>query len=527
LFPEAPVRLESRFGSSAPGFRLSEMQMGDRIEHVFDSWVRELPPQSTAPAGGTGSGGVLTAVRGFREQMSRAAAEGSLAQLSDADRVDLLRALEELACTTAGVQAVVTVDFDTSQRADQAAAGIPAERQGRGVAAQVALARRESPSLGARHLGLARILQTDLPHTRGALLAGRITEWRATLITRETAGLSVEYRALIDDQLAGTPERITRLEGCSDRRLIGDILHLAQTLDIEAVLERRRRAETSRRVTGRPAPDTMMYLTALLTARDGVAVLATLTAAANAANAAGDPRTRDQIMADLLVARLTGRDRLQGTTDVTINLIIKDSALFTDNPTDDNPAYQDATENTFDDPGDDLGDDDPGDTESAYLQDYGPIPAELAREIARQSLHQPDQNPADDAVRDTADGLVSPARVRWRRLYSGPGGALVGMESKARIFPPGLARLIRLRDHTCRTPWCNAPVRHLDHVIAHADGGPTTATNGQGLCAACNHTKQAPGWRSHPRPNPTGRHTVTTTTPTGHIYHSTAPPLAG
>ncbi|MGN6440817.1 MAG: hypothetical protein ACTHL6_02825, partial [Arthrobacter sp.] len=62
-------------------------------------------------------------------------------------------------------------------------------------------------------------------------------------------------------------------------------------------------------------------------------------------------------------------------------------------------------------------------------------------------------------------------------------------------------------------------------VIAWHNGGPTTAANGQGLCEACNHTKEAPGWTAKPVPGP--RHTVATTTPTGHTYHSTAPPLPG
>ncbi|MEO7745083.1 MAG: HNH endonuclease signature motif containing protein, partial [Actinomycetota bacterium] len=83
---------------------------------------------------------------------------------------------------------------------------------------------------------------------------------------------------------------------------------------------------------------------------------------------------------------------------------------------------------------------------------------------------------------------------------------------------------IRLRDRTCRTPWCDAPVRHVDHVRAHADGGPTTAANAQGLCEACNHAKAAPGWAATTTTSAQAGHTVTLTTPTGATYHSTAPP---
>jgi hypothetical protein len=85
-------------------------------------------------------------------------------------------------------------------------------------------------------------------------------------------------------------------------------------------------------------------------------------------------------------------------------------------------------------------------------------------------------------------------------------------------------RFILLRDQSCRTPWCDAPIQHLDHVTASRANGTTTATNGQGLCEACNYAKAAPGWLAHTvRAGP--GHTVRTTTPTGHSYDSTAPPV--
>jgi hypothetical protein len=106
------------------------------------------------------------------------------------------------------------------------------------------------------------------------------------------------------------------------------------------------------------------------------------------------------------------------------------------------------------------------------------------------------------------------------------------MDSRARIFPPGLRRFIQARDDTCRTPYCDAPIRHLDHIIPHHAGGPTTTDNGAGLCEACNHTKETPGWTARPASRSAAtssgdRHTIQLTTPTGHTYHSTAPPLPG
>ena len=65
-------------------------------------------------------------------------------------------------------------------------------------------------------------------------------------------------------------------------------------------------------------------------------------------------------------------------------------------------------------------------------------------------------------------------------------------------------------------------IRHIDHVVPHVAGGPTDATNGAGLCEACNYAKDAPRWRA--RPGPGG--TVTTKTPTGHTCTTRPPPVA-
>jgi 5-methylcytosine-specific restriction endonuclease McrA len=74
-------------------------------------------------------------------------------------------------------------------------------------------------------------------------------------------------------------------------------------------------------------------------------------------------------------------------------------------------------------------------------------------------------------------------------LYESPTG-LVATESRSRRFPEGLAELVTIRDDTCATPWCDAPIRHIDHITPWADDGPTALTNGQGLCAQCNLDKQ-------------------------------------
>ena len=144
----------------------------------------------------------LRPVHRHRERMARAlagmaalaAAGWSRGRRADAERVEQIRALEELKAAASAAQARVSAGLYASVSAARAARGVPAAERGRGVAAQVALARRESPSRGSRHLGLARALTAEMPHTLAALTAGRLSEWRATLLVRETACLSVADR---------------------------------------------------------------------------------------------------------------------------------------------------------------------------------------------------------------------------------------------------------------------------------------------------------------------------------------------
>src|SRR5215218_2770518 len=75
------------------------------------------------------------------------AAAGGLQLSPDcAGLIDQLRGLEDLKCVVAGLQARIAVAFDTAQRHARAQIGVPATEQGQGVAAQIALARGESPS---------------------------------------------------------------------------------------------------------------------------------------------------------------------------------------------------------------------------------------------------------------------------------------------------------------------------------------------------------------------------------------------
>ena len=109
--------------------------------------------------------------------------------------------MEEVKNALAAVQAVEAVAFDASQRERQVEAGWGGHRLGRGIADQVALARRESPHKGSRLLGLARALVHEMPSCLAALQRGEVSEWRVTCVARETAHLRVEDRRAVDAEL--------------------------------------------------------------------------------------------------------------------------------------------------------------------------------------------------------------------------------------------------------------------------------------------------------------------------------------
>ncbi|MCV7408407.1 HNH endonuclease [Mycobacterium florentinum] len=386
--------------------------------------------------------------------------------------IERIAELERIKSAAAAGQARAAAALDAARREAEAAAGVPAARRGRGVGGEIALARRDSPARGGRHLGFAKALVHEMPHTLAALECGALSEWRATVIVRESACLDVEDRRRLDAELCADP---TSLHGMGEARLAAAAKAIAYRLDPHAVVERAARAEHDRTVTIRPAPDTMTYLTALLPVAQGVSVYAALR---READTRGDGRSRGQVMADTLVERVTGRDAAV-PAPIAVNLVVSDETL--------------------------LG----GAATAGDICGYGPIPGAVARAMVSR------------AVTDRR------SRATLRRLYAHPrSGALVAMESRARLFPRGLAAFIELRDQRCRTPYCDAPIRHRDHAQPWAAGGPTAATNGLGACERCNYTKEADGWRVTTNIDETHTHTAEFTTPTGHTYRSTAPPRA-
>ena len=167
--------------------------------------------------------------------------------------IDQMRELEDVKSAAAAKQARIAVAYHLATRQEQAAAGVPADELGAGVGAEIALARRESPSRGARLLGLGKAL-VERPHTFAALESGQLNEWRATLVVKETACLSVEDRTAVDEEIAA---HTGTLAGAGDRAVIAAVRAAAYRRDPQSVARRASHAVNERTVTLRPAPDTM------------------------------------------------------------------------------------------------------------------------------------------------------------------------------------------------------------------------------------------------------------------------------
>jgi hypothetical protein len=149
-------------------------------------------------------------------------------------------------------------------------------------------------------------------------------------------------------------------------------------------------------------------------------------------------RSRSQILADTLVERLTGQ-ATAGDVSVEVQVLVPVEALL-----------------------------DPTSPIPAQIAGHGPIPADIAREM----------------VATTA------GKKSLRRLVTRD-GIVIGGDSRRRTFDGVLETFIRARDgNRCTAPYCDAPIRHIDHKKRWIDGGPTEFTNGNCLCEFHNHARE-------------------------------------
>jgi hypothetical protein len=184
-----------------------------------------------------------------------------LAELSsaadDAERIDRIAVLERLKAAAYAAQLVEVVEFAASQEAANRAAGVRARAAARGIAEQVGLARKVSPVSAARQVAQATALIDQLPATFGLLRKGEVSEHVAVIVVTETSHLRAHDRRLVDAQLTA------QLVGVGPRRAQVAARRLAIQVDQAGAVKRASNALEDRRVSIRPAPDTMAIVSAL------------------------------------------------------------------------------------------------------------------------------------------------------------------------------------------------------------------------------------------------------------------------
>ena len=458
----------------------------------------------------------VATVDGFRAWLARV----DVGSLSDRERVELVGELERVKGASSAAQARVTDALRCSRE-------VVAPRDvARSVGSVVALARRESPSLGDRFVGLSRALVHEMPATMAALSAGRCTERVAVAVVAATATLSLADRAVVDARVGPVITRLgVKQAGAAAARV-------AAELDAASVVARMEAAVRSRRVSVRPAPDGMAYLSVLGPLKDVVGAHAAVQARSRSVVGGQCPEEGPEgrgvgaVAADTALRLLSGR-AIGQPQPVEVHLVMTDRALLG------------------------SGDPDRSVFEPARLPGHGSVPAPVARAWLREGLAGPpspatataaDASPAtgSDATVATGTALQLPAAARvWvRRLYTTPDGRdLVAMDSRRRVFGGMLRRMLVLRDDVCTTSWCEAPIVHADHATPVRQHGETSFVEGNGKCARCNHVKEAPGWRTRVILTGAGhrggedtsraRRVVQVTTPLGHSYAAEPPPLLG
>lgn len=382
---------------------------------------------------------------------------------------DLLDALHETRSSLDALEARTVVALADRTRRDQVEAARedatvadallpPLERLIRQAdsrtAQDLSLATRRSPSVADAALASARRLVDSMPRMLSALGRGKVTAQVAYATATATAPLDALQRRQVDEMLH---ERMPRMDGAGVKAWRAEVADAAGELDPDGAARRHLAARKNRHVTFTPAEHGMATVSAHLPALDAKLAHKRLSLEAERRRAEGARDGHGALMADAFTDTVLGREGGMEPVTLDLGVMITDRALL-----------------------------DPGCGDLARIEGYGPVPAEALREELRDALAEP-ADPADD--RYGPDGPQ--VRVVMRRLYRHPTTReMVAVDSRAREFPPAMRRFLRWRDGTCRAPYCDAPVRHYDHVVPVSEGGGTSIDNGQGLCARCNLRKE-------------------------------------
>lgn len=322
------------------------------------------------------------------------------------------------------------------------------------IRAALCLTRRAADA----ELAFARDLRERLPRVWKALDRGAIDVRRARVLVDGTRHLPVEEAREVIARV------LPHAGGLTTGELRARLRRLCVEVDPKEAETRYRVGLEDRRVVVEENPDGTANLLALnLEPHVVMAARRRIEKFARAAKTADDPRTLDQVRADVLADLLTGygsghRASDGGSVHITVDLTTLTGLA-----------------------------DDPGE-----LEGWGPVIADVARRIAAAQIRSP-----------------------WRVTVL-DGGQPVWTGVTRRRPTAALRRAVTARLGRCVFPGCRMPAVDcdLDHTRPWAQGGPTAVGNLEPGCRHDHNLKHRAGWRL--QLDPDGSYTWTS--PLGHTY---------
>ncbi|TCC28776.1 HNH endonuclease [Kribbella sindirgiensis] len=431
--------------------------------------------------------------------------------LNDSGWLDRQEAISRLEARLAAMKAEATAGYEASlhgasadlghrhpEPGDRAAA--PGER--RWVAGDLRSPADELALVWQMHKGaaMARIhtsceLVHNFPATLRALEEGQLTERAAFTIVRELSVLEDP------EEMRAAETAVLEWAGKHPlQKIKQEAQHEAARRSPDARSKSHARAMDERSVRIFPNSDGTAELIHTQDALDAGAVMNSLTRAAANRRRHGDPRSMDQLRADIALARLLRRTDTRAPGESVDNA---DTSL-----SDDSVVGADATVVIHATGAEIRALIDGVNGTGGTAEHYGPIPQESLRKHLTRTLAQ------------ALLGGARRSRLGLRLSDEPPAG-------KPDRYTPDAAtdRFVRQRDRTCQFPGCNQPAEFadVDHRIAFAEGGRTTTDNLHCLCRHHHRLKHEGGWVV--TSNPDG--STTWASPTGRRYHTPPPDRGG
>ncbi|QHF23268.1 DUF222 domain-containing protein [Rathayibacter sp. VKM Ac-2804] len=350
----------------------------------------------------------------------------------------------------------------------------------RSIRAELAVTLGVSEREVSRRLETARMLMEHLPLTRALLRDSRILWEVGESICKTASSLPETSRSALDERAADAALTMTTTQ------LRRALSRWREELHEQPRVERHARAREDRAVWVTPDVDGMATLCVYAPAPAVFGAYNRLRRISRTLRDEGDPRTLQQLSADAAVDLLCDGD-IAGTTP---NSEHRPDPTFV-------PGVRAEVRLTLAASTAVGLDDAPAD-----LDGYGPVPADVARELIRTG-------------------------ASFTRVLTDPDtGAVTSVGRTWRVPPPQMRLHLQLRDQTCRFPGCTrtASTAEADHSLEWRNGGETSLENLVSLCTSHHHVRHGEQW-SYKRVDDHG--TLEWTSPTGRRISNRPPPLPG